>query len=441
MTELQAVTVSPTRASSPRTYAVAGPARRNAGVFLLLTVAVLGAIWWRLVHHPVQADYFALFFSPVHLALAAALGFCVARLPIRSGKVAMVTASALVITGMWNARVLAYFVVEVLSVYAAVEWSRDRSAAAATAMVGIALAAGLAACWWLRSAVFQAISLWVWLVFRGISFAVDRRRGTPATLLDYLAYMFFYPIIFGTIEVYEEFYHANLTQKVRPDYGAAVRRLVMGFVRLTVSVAIPYTFNDVVQITSFFSGWGVVLAVYFKTVLFVTGWFDGVATVAHLYGYRIREAFPGVLLARNPREWWRSWRATMTHWLIRYVYIPLGGNRRHQTRNIAAVFAVSVLWHWIGFPFAGATTKFYPAYLPVLAWGVLNTVVMSIATRVARKPGMEQAEESPGLREFKVIATMVFGCATVIMLGYLPSNAGHFLDNLRVLMPTSVSWW
>ena len=73
-------------------------------------------------------------------------------------------------------------------------------------------------------------------------------------------------------------------------------------------------------------------------------------------GVRLRPNFRGVLTATNPSQFWRAWRGTMTNWLIRYVYIPLGGNRRQQTRNILAAFVVSTIWHCAGVPFLRPTT-------------------------------------------------------------------------------------
>jgi D-alanyl-lipoteichoic acid acyltransferase DltB (MBOAT superfamily) len=401
-------------------------------------VACLGVLWWRIVYHPLTSrDFFALFFSLQHIAIAAVLGACVTRLPLRTAKLLLSLAGAVVMTGLWGGGLLVCYLVQTLAVYAAVMLTRRGSAARQAFFVGLMLAAGLLACWWLRATVTAVIGVWVWLFFRCISFAVEARRGCPASLLDYVAYMFFYPTVLGTVEVYDEFQRANLMQPRLPQYVHAALRFALGFIRVTVAVKITYSFNDVVQVESFLAGWGVVVIVYLKTVLFVTGCFDSMVGVAHLYGYQIRENFPGVLLASSPREWWRTWRATMTHWLIRYVYVPLGGNRHAQVRNIAAVFAVSMLWHWVGVPFGGGT-HFYPAYVPVLTWAVLNTLVMSVSAIVTQR--WPAASDAPiSVREFKMLLTTVFGCATVMLLAYTPQTAPRFAENMRVL--TSFLGW
>lgn len=408
-------------------------------LFGVASAALLAVLWWRLVYHPLQADFFALFFKPSQILLAAALGICAGRLPPQWAKLVMIGAGSTVIGGIWSGRVLAIYLAQALAVYGAAQLTRTRSARVEAIAIAAALTAGLLLCWGTRIVAYGAISLWIWILFRCISWAVDTRKGCPTTLIDYLTYMLFYPAVFATIEVYEEFHGANLAARPRPDYRAALTRLAMGFVRMSLSVAIPYSFADVVKVDSFFSGWGVVLAVYAKAVLFAAGAFDSAVAIAHLWGYRMREAFPGVFLAVSPREWWRRWRATMTHWLIRYVYIPLGGNQRYRTRNIAIVFGVSTLWHWVGLPFVGARA-FYPAFAPVFLWGVINTVVMAIAASLPRGAAATETE-SLGMRELKWFGTVVFGASSVILLSYGPWNAGQLLDNLRVLSPTSVSWW
>ena len=62
----------------------------------------------------------------------------------------------------------------------------------------------------------------------------------------------------------------------------------------------------------------------------------------------------------------------MTNWLIRYVYIPLGGNRRHQIANIFAAFFVSTVWHCLGVVFLRPAT-WRADLVPIVTWGDLVT--------------------------------------------------------------------
>jgi D-alanyl-lipoteichoic acid acyltransferase DltB (MBOAT superfamily) len=43
-------------------------------------------------------------------------------------------------------------------------------------------------------------------------------------------------------------------------------------------------------------------------------------------------------------EFWRSWHCSYNKWIIRYIYIPLGGNA-YRALNTWAVFTFVAVWH------------------------------------------------------------------------------------------------
>lgn len=57
---------------------------------------------------------------------------------------------------------------------------------------------------------------------------------------------------------------------------------------------------------------------------------------------------------------WRSWHRSFNRWIIRYIYVPLGGNKKLPVLNMLAVFTFVALWHDIS--------------LRLLAWGWLVTL-------------------------------------------------------------------
>ena len=67
---------------------------------------------------------------------------------------------------------------------------------------------------------------------------------------------------------------------------------------------------------------------------------------ARAMGFKLTENFNTPYFSRSIAEFWRRWHISLSTWFRDYLYIPLGGNRRGQTRkyiNVLIVFAVSGL--------------------------------------------------------------------------------------------------
>ena len=104
------------------------------------------------------------------------------------------------------------------------------------------------------------------------------------------------------------------------------------------------------------------------------------------YGYSLMAAGLGTMLGfelpcnfKNPymavsvRDFYRCWHMTLGRWFRRYVYIPLGGNRRGELRtifNLAAVWGLTALWH-------GSTLNF-------LVWGLMLAALIITERQLAR---------------------------------------------------------
>ncbi len=77
--------------------------------------------------------------------------------------------------------------------------------------------------------------------------------------------------------------------------------------------------------------------------------FWGYSTVAiglgYMYGIRLPLNFNLPYLSTSLQEFWRRWHITLSEWLRDYLYIPLGGNRNHQNRNLFLTMLLGGLWH------------------------------------------------------------------------------------------------
>ncbi|MEW6252231.1 MAG: MBOAT family O-acyltransferase [Planctomycetota bacterium] len=93
--------------------------------------------------------------------------------------------------------------------------------------------------------------------------------------------------------------------------------------------------------------------------------YNQLALAASLWiGIPVDNNFNYVPLATSVRDFWRRWHVTVGAWLRTYMYIPLGGNRRHVTLNYILVFGYCGIWH-------GASWSF-------LAWGLSQAVALVV---------------------------------------------------------------
>jgi len=176
------------------------------------------------------------------------------------------------------------------------------------------------------------------------------------------------------------------------------------------------------------------LLFFVRSAVFLMGLWSTLQALALCWGMRIHPNFAGILAARSPSQFWYAWRGTMTRWLVEYVYIPLGGNRSHRTRNVFAVFAVSAAWHAMNVPFlhpVGAAA----ALAPIGAWALVNAIVMSLALVWRRRGWTLWPAATPALLRANAArsGTWIFGGVTVTFLAFQGDHVARFPDFLARL--------
>ena len=75
--------------------------------------------------------------------------------------------------------------------------------------------------------------------------------------------------------------------------------------------------------------------------------------ISLLLGFELPDNFNAPYTAISVQDFWRRWHMTLSRWLRDYLYIPLGGNRKGQTRtyvNIMVTMVLGGLWHGAGAP-------------------------------------------------------------------------------------------
>jgi D-alanyl-lipoteichoic acid acyltransferase DltB (MBOAT superfamily) len=385
-----------------------------------------------------SGDLYALFGRWDHLIFCAAAGFAISDLALRWRRLVMSALSLYFIIASIGWLPTSVVVAGGLAGFALLRAPAVQRAGPTALLQSVALLGTFAVIWALRSR-----DLWTGLAAQGpfgfvllrhISFVVETRRGRSSELGDYLTYLLFYPSFIGATEIYSEFHDRNLGAGAgHYDYRAAARAIIVGQLLLAAGLQIQLPFEQVIRIRDPLSLWGNVLLLFGLAGLFGMGLWSTIEGLAYLYGVQLRPNFPNVLTCTNPAQFWRSWRATMTNWLLHYVYIPLGGNRRHQVRNIAAAFAVSVAWHWMGVPFFTRDPAGHD-FVPIALWGLINATGVAGYVLVRRYPILPAAMPRPVRIACGIALTWVFATFTVTLLSFQPQHMPLFWPFLRTLL-------
>ncbi|MFI5010664.1 MAG: MBOAT family O-acyltransferase [Solirubrobacterales bacterium] len=402
-------------------------------------VAAFLALW--LLQHP--SDHFdALFGRWDHLAFAGAAGLAITVLGGAQRKWWLAALSGSIL--LQYAGPLALSVVVGLTAAGILLWhtrlrSHRRTMIAAQGALVVAAYGGA---FWLRTWNFPEAArvqglLTFWLL-RHISLIVRTARSGPPPIADCGAFMAFYPGAMGLLgapEVYDEFARRNLARPPALHHRRAARRIIEGVLLISAAMLVPVTLARIETSTTAPEAWACSIAFFVRTALGAMGAWRLLDGTALLYGVQLRANFAGLLSCRNPSELWWSWRGTFTNWLVQYVYAPLGASRRHQSVNIAAAFAVSLLWHVLGVPFL--TPNFRPEYATAVAlWAGVNAAAVLVHVNVTRTGALRAPSIVPLWVRTAVATGLVWalGSLTPILLHYQGPAAAGLPHLLRLLL-------
>jgi hypothetical protein len=268
-------------------------------------------------------------------------------------------------------------------------------------------------------------------VLRFWAWAWDRRQGgAPESVSRYLLAMLFFPtFVNGPIEAPRSFAGAWRAPDAA-DLRAGVARVAAGVAKLlVVGLALEPGWTRVLEGAPGAPAWrlwawGALLYGWFY--LSFAAWSDVAIGIGRLLGRRVQENFDRPWMAQDPGDFWRRWHVSLGLWLRDYVYIPLGGNRRHRALNVLAVFGVSAVWHVWG------TLKLLGfGYFPVQAWGGFLLWGLLHAAGVVLLAGRGAAATSPAARTATRFATTAFAAWAWVPF-FIPASVS-FGQTVRVL--------
>lgn len=99
------------------------------------------------------------------------------------------------------------------------------------------------------------------------------------------------------------------------------------------------------------SAWLGIIAFAFQIYFDFSGYSDMAIGLGKIIGFEFEENFNYPYISKSITEFWRRWHISLGTWFREYVYIPLGGNRKHGLRNLIIVWLLTGVWHGANFNF------------------------------------------------------------------------------------------
>ena len=229
--------------------------------------------------------------------------------------------------------------------------------------------------------------------FCGISFVIDQyKTDQKYDMIDILLYLFFFPKMLAGPIVRVEDFTTQLNQN-----AMSKRQMYQGLKLLIYASFLKFIVADLLLDNDMT---GIGLNLLMQTMIW------GIRFYLDFYAYSLIAVglglFVGVRLPYNfdnPygaltfRDLWHRWNITLSQWLSKYVYIPLGGNRcsvANTYLNIVLTFVVSGLWHGITLPF--------------VLWGICHGTLVCLERIYLKYSGKAPLKWS--YRLFVVLTTM-----------------------------------
>nr|WP_242848918.1 MBOAT family O-acyltransferase [Syntrophomonas palmitatica] len=236
------------------------------------------------------------------------------------------------------------------------------------------------------------------LTFQQIAYAVDSYRGETEgySFLDYAVFAAFFPrLIAGPIVLHHEIIpqlNERKNHSINYDnfaYGILMFTIGLAkkiFIADVFAQAVTWGYGSVSTLTSL-DAFIVMLSYTLQIYFDFSSYTDMAIGIGLMFNIKLPINFNSPYKARSIQDFWKRWHITLTRFLTKYVYIPLGGNRQGPFRtyaNIMIVFLISGLWHGANWTFVlwgflhGLASVLHRRFAP--AWNKLHTVLQWFIT-------------------------------------------------------------
>lgn len=200
--------------------------------------------------------------------------------------------------------------------------------------------------------------------FSAISYIVDvknKEYSANNNFMDVAIYLAYFPkLISGPLMSANDFFEKlNSSRGITfKNTESGIQLFVIGlFKKLVLADHLSVFVNDVFNAPSAFSSLSVVLAVLafsFQLYFDFSGYSDMAIGLSEMIGIKIDKNFNLPYSSCNLTEFWKRWHISLSAWLQKNIYIPLGGNRKGEIRtyiNLFLVMLIGGLWHGANWTF------------------------------------------------------------------------------------------
>lgn len=239
--------------------------------------------------------------------------------------------------------------------------------------------------------------------FQAMSYVFDVARGDAEAQKNPLCtglYISFFPqLVAGPIVKYQTIAEELTSRRESwEDFSAGVSRFIAGLgkkvlIANQLAVIADAAFNA--SAPSAALAWLGAFAYTGQIYFDFSGYSDMAIGLGRMFGFHFLENFNYPYISRSVTEFWRRWHISLSGWFRDYLYIPLGGSRCGEGRNLLNLFvvwALTGLWH-------GAAWNF-------VLWGLFYFVLLVGERRLWGR----RLDASPSLfRHCYAVIIIVFG--------------------------------
>jgi len=268
--------------------------------------------------------------------------------------------------------------------------------------------------------------------FQGLSYVVDVYRGdVPAqkNISKVALYIVLFPqLIAGPIVRYTDIAaEIDSRKETLDDFVNGIERFIIGLGKKALiansmaACADAIWANDVCT-NSCLTAWIGSIAYTLQIFFDFSGYSDMAIGLGRMFGFHFNENFNLPYVSKSITEFWRRWHISLSSWFRDYVYIPLGGNRKHVYLNLAIVFLLTGIWH-------GASWHF-------IFWGIWNGLFILVERVIRKRRTLKNKDDKPSKQiNTNIIKDIVSSIYTLLIvnIGWVIFRAERTSDAFKYL--------